>query len=129
MEYEKLVFEAPVWREIPSLVTDVLTVKAEFAILDCMTIAEPVPGSDPIQIKYSCKNITCDGNCKLTKETDPNGNTIIYCACGDSDSLNLLSTSRATSRASTRKKTAKKGAKKGTKAPKKTAKKGKRKGR
>ncbi|MCC6151785.1 MAG: hypothetical protein IT461_16160 [Planctomycetes bacterium] len=85
MAYKSVKFLAQEWREHEDPATGELIIEASFpsARKRCLVLAEPVPGSEPIQIRYSCLPVSCVGenHCELKKREEPDGTVVYYCDC------------------------------------------------
>ncbi|CAG0940478.1 hypothetical protein ANRL1_00165 [Anaerolineae bacterium] len=104
MAYKSVKFLAQEWREREDPATAELIIEASFPSLRkrCLVLAEPVPGTDPVVVKYSCLSVSCTGDnqCVLKKREDPDGSIVYYCDC---DPLEAASVSAAGAKKSRKK--------------------------
>ncbi len=82
MDYGKLLFLAPAWLEVLDPTTKTMTLKAVGDALDakCLIQAEPIPGTDPVQYRYTCLSVNCDTTCLLRRQVLPEG-VKYWCEC------------------------------------------------
>jgi hypothetical protein len=85
MANRNVVFLAQEWRQHEDPTTRELVIEASSPSLlkRCLVVATPVPGTDPVQVTYSCQSVTCTGEnqCVLKTRVDPDGSIVHYCDC------------------------------------------------
>lgn len=107
MEYKQLVFVATQWKEELDEKTGTLYLiaTASDSTLDCELLVDPIPGTDPVQYRYRCREVACTRRCELKKEQVPTG-IRYYCRCPDGASLHSATTTKASKEAKKKKKKA-----------------------
>lgn len=85
MAYKSVKFLAQEWREHEDPATAELIIEASFPSLRnrCLVLAEPIAGTEPPEIVYTCISVSCTGDnqCVLKQRKDSDGSIVYYCDC------------------------------------------------